>query len=71
MFVRDALIIYLKIFHDHHKKADLWYEAIISAFFLLLPSPLWFSIDISVWLGPGSIDVGLIAGRRGLPAMGA
>ena len=29
------------------------------------------SIDISVWLGLGSIDVGLIAGRRGLPAMGA
>ena len=43
--------------------------------FLLLPSLQLFSIDISidisVWLGPGSIDVGLIAGRRGLAAMGA
>ena len=39
------------------------------------PPPVLFSIDISidisVWLGPGSIDVGLIAGRHGLPAMEA
>lgn len=31
------LIIYLKIFHDLHKKAGLWYEAIINAF---PPAPL-------------------------------
>lgn len=38
------LIIYLKIFHDLHKKAGLWYEAIINAFSSCSPPSNYFPL---------------------------